>query len=67
MPDIYRVTLPEAAKRLSVPIGTLYSWASRGSITPMAIESDGTKWYSLHAIEAVYAARKQPRGKARRA
>lgn len=52
-----RVTLPEAAKRLSVPLGTLYSWASRGTITPMSIESDGTKWYALHVLEELNAER----------
>lgn len=57
-----RVTLTEASRRLSVPIGTLYSWASRGSLTPMAIEPDGTKWYALNEIEKLNAERTRRRG-----
>lgn len=53
----HRVTLTEASKRLSVPIGTLYSWASRGLVTPVAIEPDGTKHYALHELEALNAER----------
>lgn len=59
---MHRVTLTEASRRLSVPMGTLYSWASRGAITPMAIETDGTKWYALEEIERVNAERTRRKG-----
>lgn len=59
---MHRVTLVEASKRLSVPLGTLYSWASRGTITPMSIEPDGTKWYALHELERINAERTRRKG-----
>lgn len=62
MTDVHRVTLLEASRRLSVPMGTLYAWASRGSITPMSIESDGTKWYALSELQALNAERTRRKG-----
>jgi predicted site-specific integrase-resolvase len=59
---MHRVTLAEASKRLSVPMGTLYSWVSRGSITPMAIEPDGTKWFALHELERINSERTRRKG-----
>lgn len=37
------VTLDEAASRLSVPIGTLYSWVSRRILVPQFTEADGRR------------------------
>lgn len=62
MRDAVRVTLPEASRRLSVPMGTLYSWASRGLVTPVGIELDGTKYYALHEFEALNAERTRRKG-----
>lgn len=65
MNSVVRVTLPEAARRLSVPIGTLYSWASRGWVTPVGIEADGTKHYALDELEALNADRTRRKGSRR--
>lgn len=45
------VTLTEAAEKLSVPIGTLYSWRSRRQITPVAVAPGGTGLYRLVTLE----------------
>jgi predicted site-specific integrase-resolvase len=51
----HRVTLQEASQRLSVPIGTLYSWASQGRLRPVAIEPGGKKWFALADLEKLAA------------
>lgn len=47
------VTLKEAARELSVPIGTLYSWASRRRITVASVGTGGQKFYRRDEIAAL--------------
>lgn len=44
-------TLQEAAKKLSVPVGTLYSWASRGEISPTSVAPGGKALYRLAELQ----------------
>lgn len=44
------VSLANAARRLSVPYGTVKSWASRGQIHRAGIELDGSDVYDLAHI-----------------
>lgn len=48
----YLVTLDEAARKLSVPIGTLYSWTapSRRRLTACAIGPGGKHLYNLDEV-----------------
>lgn len=45
------VTIPEAAAKLSVPVGTIYSWASRQQITPKSVLPGGQPLYNLTELE----------------
>ena len=50
-----RYTATEAADLLGIPRGTIYSWHSRGLLTPAQILADGTQLYVLDEIRRVVA------------
>lgn len=47
------VTAEEAAEELSVPVGTIRSWVSRGRLTPAGISHQRTKLFKLAEVEAL--------------
>lgn len=47
------VTDEEAAEALSVPVGTIRSWTSRGLLTPVGINHRRTKLYRLAEVQAL--------------
>lgn len=55
------VTLQEAAVKLSVPVGTLYSWVSRGEIERTAVAPGGKALFRLSEIADRYDPRKKRR------
>lgn len=55
------VTLQEAATKLSVPVGTLYSWVSRGEIQRTAVGPGGKALFRLSEISDRYDPKKKRR------
>lgn len=61
-PDEYRhITATEARAYWGIPVGTVWSWASRGKLLEIARDPDGTRWYRLSDMLALVA-RHRPRG-----
>lgn len=50
------VTLNEASRKLSVPLGTLYSWVSTGRLTACGIGPGGKKYFRIEEVEQLAAA-----------
>jgi excisionase family DNA binding protein len=60
------VTLQEAAERLSVPKGTLYSWVSRHLLVPKGYGPGRKAMFSAAEVQALVdrSTRRRPRGAA---